>query len=1141
MPRIAASAKRHSPRASGHHHHHLNLHRVTGNGLVAADSSSALRPHLCSTSTSSLWPSPLPSLPPSPSPDPVSTSANGHTTGFSPFPAATAMKNLPTTAAATVRNRYPDAVPAAIATTTSTPATAPTMIAPRRGSLGNSSDISSADSFVHAQNNHRHIDVNAMKNVDVHRDPGTLEMTRTVLKILPVQDTLAILILLLHMPPVILSLIYIAFSFLTFVPPVTTSSGMNINFADLLDWNNTTKPSVMAAASLDMILLLFWLFLWPPMQLFVLDLAKLVISVTLGGGPNPTVVAAAAAASSTPSALKRESKGFAVCLGVLVVTHIAKNTKRIWVPSINRAFPFLRLLPDFMHSNADDLVPPTAHRGIEDWIKSALAIHILMQGLVRHVKGWYIRRELNNSTSASASSSLSASSSIVPTTVPGDPESGTTRVYSDSGTDILINDPESAITASDGSLTPSHIKKKRKNNVHVRLQQPLWSALASTKIIMAKEYELSQVALESADSNATGVHDLGNAPFNTQQSQIWISYIGCDEVCFSTSFFSNDSTVLTSTPTTSTSTSTPSSGSSTSTTPTTTTPTKSTASSKRKSAKVQPSGSPGVIDLSKPFYVRINNANWPSTRIVPVRDQDPANPTEDDDPLACPPSPNSSRAIASPSTPTSPLELRWCGDIYGLRPMSKYVCEFVHSQTEQVLYATTITTTPEPSRSTDTKAVASAAQTAQTPLRPDSPATTLKTSIAAADNKLADERSRLKTLRKEWKTKINSLKKDIEGPENPINTTSSGDDRLRQKIRAQETQQAQALKDAAEISERIAALEAVPVDLIERKKTSEALYNAEKKLFDSAQKRYKEHRSGLEKSCKDKEHVGQQLLNKRNKIATRIAKVEAELAHVMDANARGLDEAERRRQARVDWLKEMDHRELKLKEIISNSETRNSVMQDAINKARQMYATNYQASYDMSQSELGPVYNVGGLPPNYESLDSSVPVSGHATSGLIASSGSQAPPPGLFTSNSVGISSTGWNPAAAPHYPTGMWGASASDASSTVASSSVFPSMSSASAITSGSTAAAASAASGGPGVPTWGSKPVSVANSIHMNGGKFRGRSSSMLSDISGFTQSTGPGDADESRAAIGNGDTSGSSTSTEDSTRMSPAGPAA
>ncbi|KKF96412.1 putative ubiquitination network signaling protein acrB [Ceratocystis platani] len=837
------------------------------------------------------------------------------------------------------------------------------MIAPRRGSLGNSSDISSADSFVHAQNNHRHIDVNAMKNVDVHRDPGTLEMTRTVLKILPVQDTLAILILLLHMPPVILSLIYIAFSFLTFVPPVTTSSGMNINFADLLDWNNTTKPSVMAAASLDMILLLFWLFLWPPMQLFVLDLAKLVISVTLGGGPNPTVVAAAAAASSTPSALKRESKGFAVCLGVLVVTHIAKNTKRIWVPSINRAFPFLRLLPDFMHSNADDLVPPTAHRGIEDWIKSALAIHILMQGLVRHVKG-------------------------------------------------CIN-------------------------------------------------------------------------INTYDFDFNFDTILC--------------------------------------------------------AKVQPSGSPGVIDLSKPFYVRINNANWPSTRIVPVRDQDPANPTEDDDPLACPPSPNSSRAIASPSTPTSPLELRWCGDIYGLRPMSKYVCEFVHSQTEQVLYATTITTTPEPSRSTDTKAVASAAQTAQTPLRPDSPATTLKTSIAAADNKLADERSRLKTLRKEWKTKINSLKKDIEGPENPINTTSSGDDRLRQKIRAQETQQAQALKDAAEISERIAALEAVPVDLIERKKTSEALYNAEKKLFDSAQKRYKEHRSGLEKSCKDKEHVGQQLLNKRNKIATRIAKVEAELAHVMDANARGLDEAERRRQARVDWLKEMDHRELKLKEIISNSETRNSVMQDAINKARQMYATNYQASYDMSQSELGPVYNVGGLPPNYESLDSSVPASGHATSDLIASNGSQAPPPGLFTSNSVGISSTGWNPAAAPHYPTGMWGASASDASSTVASSSVFPSMSSASAITSGSTAAAAAAASGGPGVPTWGSKPVSVANSIHMNGGKFRGRSSSMLSDISGFTQSTGPGDADESRAAIGNGNTSGSSTSTEDSTRMSPAGPAA
>ncbi|KAL5598781.1 hypothetical protein BROUX41_003886 [Berkeleyomyces rouxiae] len=1125
MPRVAASVKRPSARVPRPHHH-----RVSSNGLVA--DSVVLTPNSRSAPLALSPPSsPSPSPLPLPSLAPTSTSANGHAIGSSPFPAATAMNNPVTTAAAAARrlqNHRLDSASATAATSASA------MIGTRRDSLGTSSDISSADSFVHSQNNHRHIDVNAMKNVDVHRDSGTLEMATTILKTLPVQDTLAILILLLHMPPVILSLIYVAFSFLTFVPPVTTSSGMNINFADLLDWNNTTKPSVMAAASLDMILLLFWLFLWPPMQLFILDLAKLVISVTLGGGPNTTVMAAAAAASSSSSisssASKKDSKGFAVCLSVLAATHIVKNTKRLWAPSINRAFPSSWPLPDFINPSVDELAPATPHRGVEDWVKSALAIHILMQGLVRHVKGWYIRRELSNSASSSLSSSSPSASST--SAAQGDPEAGT-RQFSDAGTDSLANDPESAITASDGSLTPSHAKKKRKHNVHVRLQQPLWSALASTKIIMAKEYELSQVALESADSNATGVHDLGNAPFNTQQSQIWISYIGCDEVYFSTSFFINDSTPLTSTSSILTSSST---------TPTTTiASTKSAPSSTNQnnavsggSATTSTVGLPEVIDLSKPFYVRINNAHWPSTRIVPAKDQEPTNQTKDDDLSA----PSTSKSTASPPAVKSPSELRWCGDIYGLRPMSKYVCEFVHSKTEQVLYATTITTTPEPSWNPDTKAVAAVAQTAQSQLKPDSPATTLRTSIAAADDKLMDERSRLKTLRKEWKAKINSLKKEIEGPENPTNTTSSGDDRLRQKIRAQETQQAQALKDVAEINKRIAAMETIPADLLERKRSVESAYNADKKLFDMIQKRYKDHRASLEKSYQEKDHVGQQLLNKRNKIATRIAKVEVELAHVTDANARGLDEAERRRQARLDWLKEMDHRELNLKEIISNSEARNSVMQDAINKASQMYAANYQASYEMPQSELGSVYN--NMPLTYDVLDPAVSCS-HAQPGLTTSSSSHVPP-GLYgsvtgSSGTTGISSSGWNPAAAPHYPTSVWGTSNVD-SSGLTTSSAFPPLSSTAATGMGS----GPGLSSGPGTaPIWGSTTVSMSHSARMGGGKFRGRSSSMLSDVSGFTQSTGPGDADESRIAISNGNTSSSSTSTEDSTRMSPAGPAA
>ncbi len=96
---------------------------------------------------------------------------------------------------------------------------------------------------------------------------------------------------------------------------------------------------------------------------------------------------------------------------------------------------------------------------------------------------------------------------------------------------------------------------------------------------MVKEYELSHAASESAGSNATDIHNLGNAPFNTQPEQVWICYIGCDEVCFNTSHFPDDES--------------------------------------------EPyEGAPAGIDTTKPFYVRINNAIWQPTRITPIEDGD---------------------------------------------------------------------------------------------------------------------------------------------------------------------------------------------------------------------------------------------------------------------------------------------------------------------------------------------------------------------------------------------------------------------------------------------------------------------------------------------------------------------------------------
>jgi ubiquitination network signaling protein AcrB len=829
----------------------------------------------------------------------------------------------------------------------------------RRGSVGDYSETSSSESLSsHNSNgimetNHRQIDVNATKNSDVHRDSGPLELAATVLKALPLYDTLAILIILMQVPPVALSGIYMLFTFLTFVPPVTTSSGMNINLAEIFDWHST-MPSLVTVLCMDVFILMIWLFLWPPIQHTLLDLAKPVIAVTLGGGT---------------SSREGTSRSVTTCFLLVIGSHMFRSSRLQW-SRVNR------YLPPLMHVTPDSDDPLEAmsqaynRRTPHGWIKSVLAIHILTQGIVRYIREWYIRREKGSAASQSNP----------------DPEAGKSNSYSgDTTAETGFSTPD-IDSGFQHNTTISSAKKRRKQSTQVRLQQPLWAALASTKIVMVKEYELSHAASESAGSNATDIHNLGNAPFDSQPEQIWISYIGCDEVCFSTSHFQSPAY-------------------------TNTTQRHANGHTKR------PSG----IDSSKPFYVRVNNAYWQPTRIIPVQEE------EDDD--------------------ENGTGTRWTGDIYGLRPMSKYVCEFVNSSTDEVIFSASVRTTQAPSK--DPESVSSPIPKGQQSLKPDSPATTLKTSIAANDIKLADEKMKLKALRKEWKNKISSSKKENDRLENAVQSAGGNDDKLRQKIQQQETLKSQADRELTEVEEKLKSFESAPEGINERKKKTEKAWAAEKSLFDAAQKEFKEHQANLDADVKGMEATQESAATKRNKIATRIAKVDNDLARITDANNRGLDEAERRRQERSAWQDEVVNVEINLNDRLTGIRTANSVKQEQVKTALQ------QLNLFHEQMNFAGTLSYDGADRHH-----------------LATAPQQYPPP---TWNP--------NPAALPHYPTSMWPPAASTAPSTSAMA-AFSSM---------------------PSMPSGWQRPQ-----LSLGPGAFkpRGRSSSMLSDVSGFTQSSNADD---------------------------------
>ena len=810
-----------------------------------------------------------------------------------------------------------------------------------RASLGAYSESSSADSLApsaaHAapEQAHRRIDVNDAKNTSVHRDPGPLDLAITVLRSCPLADTIAILIILMQASPAVLATIYMLFTVLTFVPPVTTSSGLSI--AEIFEGSQGT-PSLWTLIWMDGIMLLIWLFLWAPIQQFILDLAQVVISFTLGGGG---------------TSRQGTTSNIFLCVGLVGVSH--------WIQRWNGLSRLATIFGSsrFVPSGVEPTFRSFDKKGPYGWVRSVLAIHILTQGLVRYIREWYLRRERRDLQSQALL----------------DPESGKSVSFPAEGVSdvaLLAADSDAHLQTSAAHLTG---KKRRKQSAQVRIKQPLWAALASTKIVMVKEYELSHAASESAGSNATDIHNLGNAPFNTQPEQVWICYVGCDEVCFNTSHFPEV----------------------------------------EDDDAPQEDAKPG-IDISKPFYVRVNKAIWQPTRIIAIE-----NPEEE-----------------------NYQGTRWTGDIYGLTPLSNYECEFVSTRTGEVIFSTSVRTVP--AKSKDPEATPKTASNSRSHARHDSPATTLRASIVAAESKLADEKSRLKTARRDNNRRLNATRKEIEKLTAAVQSAGGDDEKLRQKVAQNKIQEKRAEDSTAELEAQLKMLENVPEDLLTEHRAKHAEWTSEKAKFDQARASFKSFKSSIDKQIKSLDEEKSTLQAKRNKIAARLAKVDDEHARITDANARGLNEAERRRQEYANLVAELARAEQHLRERIQTLHASN-VAKTAQCHAMAAHMQEYLASF---QDET--VYDMPPQPSHYAS----------------AGPWAAAQPAPQYTSQPT------WPPVSM--------------------SAQVTPLM-----------AHSQLAAFSSPMHPSIGGTPPTH---------RTRGRSSSMLSNVSGFTQSTDEDDHDPGSA---------------------------
>lgn len=634
--------------------------------------------------------------------------------------------------------------------------------------------------------NHRQIDVNATKNLAVHRDLGHLSFAITILRSCPLSDTLAILIVLLQIPPTFLSVIQLLFATLTFVPSTSVATS-GFTYSDILQ-GKMSSPTFTTILFLDFAVLLVWLFLWTPLQEVALDMAQAVIAITLGG------------ANSCRGA---GIKNIFWCFGIIGASHFFRTGSLKNQSFISSNFSST--------SNLNDPIGPVIRSNGKKYglIRLVLGIHILTQGVVQYVWDFFARRYHYD----------------IPSTNFGHPEAGKLAINLSSDMSIpQIKEVEPSSTLKINRTDPK-AEMETKDCTLARNRQPLWAALASTKIVMVKEYETSHAAAESAGANATRMNNLGSAPFSSEKDKIWITYVGSDEIFFSTSFLStcqpndqDESTIL----------------------------------------------GDSTIDDSKPFYVKVNNTTWQPIKIFTMTE-----PAQE----------------SGPST-------RWSGVVFGLAPLSNYNLDFISTVDKSSIFSTSVRTLHSPISEDGILF------NAKNGTGSSSPYPALKISIAQVSRKLEEDRQRQKSSRKELRAKLNSVRKEFERLLTSIASTGGNDDKMRQKVQQSTLHMKQADEATTILITEIGTIDSIPTD-----ETSS--YSESKNEIQSQREKHKntfsEFNNRKQSAEREIQALKLDLSNLKQKSETRnqrLTILKAKYESILDANAKGFDEAQRRESER---------------------------------------------------------------------------------------------------------------------------------------------------------------------------------------------------------------------------------------------------
>ncbi|KAJ5168174.1 uncharacterized protein N7482_003768 [Penicillium canariense] len=342
-----------------------------------------------------------------------------------------------------------------------------------------------------------------------------LQLASTILKSCPMYDTIAILIFLLQLPPMVLTLVQFLFASLTFMPPSGAAAGSLSSNFDIFQGPAGT-PSLGTMIAMDGFCLLFWgLFMWTWAQNFAIDLAHVQVAITLGGGGSG-----------------KNGGVNALCVGIVLLLHVIRS-KGIQEFVMGHLVSAKLISPDLL-SQYSNILPAEFRRSESQtspsWLRSLLAVHILAQAgtamarrsMAKNRSPAPPRTGKRGDTEASAGSQGQPDSAL---------ESAASLSSSFVGPDgQFVKDSKDRLTSA---------KKRRRQANQVRSRQPFWAALASTKVTVMREYEHSRVLSKTARGLTMAEDDLQGVPVD--EGLVWITDVDGSTIKFAAGDLADDS------------------------------------------------------------------------------------------------------------------------------------------------------------------------------------------------------------------------------------------------------------------------------------------------------------------------------------------------------------------------------------------------------------------------------------------------------------------------------------------------------------------------------------------------------------------------------------------------------------------------